>query len=489
MEKEMTHTNKNFRRVALNGIPLTIHKARVSAFPMNRVWEGDQRPLNQTEMTDFISFDLERKSELEIEIPEAKKRHIEIRPLKLDLKREVDENAVRLQVGTPGQFTVEVDGKHQVLHVFANPPFIRETDAEDLYFPPGEHDAGIIMPRSGQTVHIDAGAIVYGAIFLYRVNHVRIVGRGILDSSRIPRGNDRNSGPNPFVAKMRELGLTERDFTSVSSLVAYECKNLTVEGIIIRDSPFWSVIIRNACRNVLIDNIKIIGQWRYNSDGIDVCASEDIVIRNCFIRSFDDCIIARGAYLDGEDTAMRNMRVEQCVLWCDWGKTLEVWSGDKTAPIENIEFDSSSLIHLAAIALDVTTWYGCGNTRIRNIRFRNLAIDLSETIYAQQIQRTPGDAFLWKNDWQPRLAVINCDRLGKKLGNQRAGEAGDPEQYRLEYRDILMENIVFYGNGKPLPLYIETVSAQHLIRDITLRKVETGTIHVSGNIQNLQIEK
>lgn len=28
------------------------------------------------------------------------------------------------------------------------------------------------------------------------------------------------------------------------------------------------------------------GLWRYNSDGIDIGASQDVVIKNCFIRAF-----------------------------------------------------------------------------------------------------------------------------------------------------------------------------------------------------------
>ena len=71
----------------------------------------------------------------------------------------------------------------------------------------------------------------------------------------------------------------------------------------------WSTIIRNNCENITVDNIKIIGQWRYNSDGINICASKNVTVKNSFIRSFDDCIITRGAYLEGEDGNVEN------VLW------------------------------------------------------------------------------------------------------------------------------------------------------------------------------
>ena len=45
--------------VWLNGKELPVQKARVSAFPLNRVWPGKQRDMDQTEWTEFVSFDLD----------------------------------------------------------------------------------------------------------------------------------------------------------------------------------------------------------------------------------------------------------------------------------------------------------------------------------------------------------------------------------------------------------------------------------------------
>ena len=39
------------------GQQLRVHPARVSAFPMNQVWAGYQRPVEQTKMSSFVSFD------------------------------------------------------------------------------------------------------------------------------------------------------------------------------------------------------------------------------------------------------------------------------------------------------------------------------------------------------------------------------------------------------------------------------------------------
>ena len=247
--------------VWLNGRELPVQKARVSAFPLNRVWPGKQRDMDQTEWTEFVSFDLdcEGKGELEIRSDEGKMESVEIRPLAQGIPMERTERGIRLRLGEPCQFTVEAGDRHSVLHVFANPPFRYEHVPGELYFGPGEHHAGVIEPEDGQTVCIDEGAVVYGAILLLRKKNVRIVGRGILDSSELCRGNDWSKGEPELSIRIRERGLTPRDAAYSSGFVAFGCTNLFVEGIVLRDAPFWAVIVRNNCRDVVIDNIKLIG--------------------------------------------------------------------------------------------------------------------------------------------------------------------------------------------------------------------------------------
>ena len=69
--------------------------------------------------------------------------------------------------------------------------------------------------------------------------------------------------------------------------------NAFISGIILRDPHEWTVVPRN-CDSITIDNIKLIGLWRYNSDGIDLVNSKNITIRNTFVRSFDDNIVIKG---------------------------------------------------------------------------------------------------------------------------------------------------------------------------------------------------
>lgn len=80
------------------------------------------------------------------------------------------------------------------------------------------------------------------------------------------------------------------------------CKNIKIEGITIRDSLVYN-IRPLACDTVDIKNVKLIGNWRYNSDGIDMHNYTDVSIDNCFLRTFDDSICVKGfdCYHDCED--------------------------------------------------------------------------------------------------------------------------------------------------------------------------------------------
>ncbi len=475
--------------VQLNGKPLRVHPARVSAYLLNRVWPGKQRSLDQTELTEFVSFDLEEQNELEIFFEFPADGTIEIRPLAMKLPLERTPEGVRLQVDAPCQFTIEAGDRHHVLHVFANAAFNETHVPDEIHFGPGEHHPGVIVPKSGQTIRIDEGAVVYGAVFLYKVEHVRIIGRGILDSSEIPRGNDHSGVESPVAAKVREFGLSKRDEEFSGGFVAYESSDILVEGIIFRDAPFWAIILRNNCRDVRLENIKLIGMWRYNSDGIDVCASQDVLIRNSFIRSYDDCLVARGAHLDGETTPLRNMTVENCVLWCDWGKAMEVWCGKQPAPIEHITFRNCRIVHLAAIAMDITTWYGSPDSSIRNVLFEDIEVDLNETLYSQQIQASDEDRYLWKTDWRPKLIVVNCDRLGPDLGNQVTGKVENYDFYHSVYDGIVFRNIRFAGEGERLETILSRNIPQLEIRNLSLENVETSRILVEGSLNNISVKE
>ncbi len=459
---------KNYT-VKLNGKSVPVYDARVSAMPFNKVWDGAQRSKSQTEIAYFVSVDIDKPSCLEIELNSEFKNY-EIRPLEFNLECVRTANKISVNIDKPMQFTFEPNDFHEALHVFVNSgqerPYL--SDGNVIYYGPGEHTAGIIWVKSGQTVYIDEGAVVHGMIYAKDASDFKILGRGILDSSRYHRANDpRNDGT--VADTLRKNGVCE-NFAETgpiySNMVLYNCKNAVVEGIVLRDAMFWSVIIRNGCENITLDNIKIIGQWRYNSDGIDVCASKNIIVKNSFIRSFDDCFVVRGPYLPDETQNVENVAIENCVLWCDWGKAFEVWCGDKPGTIRNVSHKNNYIIHLSMIAMSVTAWFGSVDTVAENLSYENIFIDGEEKYLYPGIESDKNPRYEFKYGYVPFILRIYSEKIGKNLGNQQFEPVQNTDEFNLYFRNISFRNVHYRGiplrqeiKEKENLLYIDNVSA------------------------------
>ena len=442
-------------KVYVDGIETKIHKARVSAYPLNKIWDGIQRPLSQTEEAYFLSVDIDDPVSIEIEVLKDFDK-FEIRPLSLKIPTTRNENIVKFLVEKPMQLTFEVDGSHCALHIFVNTISIKP-DGDIIYFGPGEHKADLIWLESGQTLYIDKDSVVYGCIYAKDAHNIKIVGRGILDSSPYCRPTNGGVGVGDYsvVTALKEKGFAPLDVQYTGNLTLNNCKDVLVEGIVLREAPMWSLITHNNCEHITIDNIKIIGQWRYNSDGIDICTSKNVIIKNSFIRSFDDAIVARGAYLTDESRTVENMRVENCVIWCDWGKSLEVWCGHKPTSITNIMFKDIYMIHLSRIAMSITTWYGSESSVVENVKYQNIYID-EETSYLTPEVETAENPIKYEfdNSFRPKMICICLGTLGKleKLGSQEFVDC-DISSFKNYYSNIIFDNIKY--NGIPLIAEVE----------------------------------
>ena len=441
-----------------NNEQLAVHDARVSAIPYNTVWPGKQRPLDQTEIAYFTSFDMTDATILKIEVKDAKIERVAIRPLEFNIPFSINGNVITVNIEKPMNFTVEVNGYHNALHVFANPEDDFIPDENTVYFGPGEHDVGLFFPKANQTVYIAEGAVVYGSIYIFKQDNVTIRGRGILDTSRFKRGDEYSLDEHPR-STLKKLGLSDYDTMRASCLTAYACNDLKIEGVIFHDAPCWVLTTRNGCKNVEIDNIKIIGQWRYNSDGVDLCTTYGATLKNSFIRTFDDCIIIRAPQLDGEDgeSGCENIEVYNNVLWCDWGKNLELWCGKYDGLVKNIAFKDNYLIHTAQYAISIDTWYGSDNITVENISYENIYIDTDTEpmypIYQTDLNAPYKPNITGKN---PSAALfLGAMKLGRDTGNQSVDLNADTSLFKIKYKNISFKNVSCTNKKNLLPIEIK----------------------------------
>jgi hypothetical protein len=337
--------------MSLNNKPVFVYQVRVSKYPINQIWPGYQRPINQTEIASFASFDFEGEVVVKI-ISKKEIKTLDIRPVEYGIKPTIKGNSIEFKLSKPSQFVVEVNGYHKALHIFANPVDTFNIDKKDPkvhYFGPGVHEAGVITLKSNETVFIDGGAIVFGVINSENSRNIRILGRGILDASKIERGK----APKMITLK--------------------RVVNATISGIILRDPHEWTAISTN-CDSITYNNIKLIGSWRYNADGIDIVNSKNVTVRNSFIRTFDDNIVIKGlngAY-NKPYNIIENVVVDNCVLWNDWGRVFEIGAETVADTIKNISFSNCYIPHFTAVAIDIQN---SDRGYVKDVRFENISIE------------------------------------------------------------------------------------------------------------------
>ncbi|HUT33159.1 MAG TPA: glycosyl hydrolase family 28 protein [Planctomycetota bacterium] len=341
--------------LTVGGRKVPVYSCRVSAMPFNQVWPGYQRPLDQTELASFAYWDMATPAAVEI-ISKRQVQSVIVRPLSRGIQPKVEGNRVSLRLPGPGHLVVEVNGWHQALHLFVSPPEKdppRPTDPGVLYFGPGVHRPGKIHMESNQTLYVAGGAVVYGAVEATGASNLKVLGRGILDASGFERGK---GGGN---------------------LRFSDCSGVVVDGPVLRDPDVWC-LSAFGCRDVAIANVKLIGLWRYNADGIDICNSQDVTIRDCFVRSFDDSLVLKG--LKGskrsfDDRPVRNVLGTGCVIWNDWGRAIEIGAETCAPEIDHVIFRDCDIIRTVHIAIDIQ--HG-DRAAVHDITFENIRVELDE---------------------------------------------------------------------------------------------------------------
>jgi hypothetical protein len=449
-------------RVSVDGRPVPVYTARVSAVPVNHIWPGFpvircDRPLEQTEIASFATWDMSGAVPVEV-VSTRPVESVAVRPASRSIRPVIDGQRVRFTLPAAGPVTVEVNGTARALHLFASPleTAVPRPDAPATrYFGPGIHRPGIMHLRSGETLYLAAGAVVHGAVLADDVDNVTICGRGILDVSTLKRGQ------------------------SPGAISLAGCRHARVEGIIVRDTNRWAVV-PSACRDVRIAGLKLIGFWRYNADGINVVNSENVVIEDCFIRAFDDCVtmkgvdrkhhrfteLGRGLPLD--ELPVRNVRVARCVIWNDWGVALKIGSETSAPEIADIRFADCDILRTAGTAIDI---HVSGPAVVHDVRFERLRLELHRDAPWPYIQKRLDDKYPYagKPGYCPTLVSMTIDKsYWGFTDNERRGTI----------RDILVQDVGVTGPVMPRSR-LRGYSAEGSIKNVTVENLRFNGKRIS----------
>lgn len=462
--------------VKCDGEDIPVYSCDVSAVPFNQVWSGYQRPIEQTEKTSFLMLSSNKSLTLDI-IPQKNFENITVRPLSKGIKPQIEKESVKVTFPGVGQYTVEFDNIHQVLTVFINPDkkfAVDEINSELIYFGPGVHHINErIKLNDGQTVFIDEGAVLYGAIEAIDKKNIRIIGYGILDNSDMERANEING-----------CAVLDPDAgeNTGNPIFLNRCENVLIEGITIVNASGWSIYI-DGCENVIVDNIKLIGMWRYNSDGCDICNSKNVILKNSFLRNFDDCIVIKGFKLNN-NLPLENVIAENCVLWCDWGRNIEVGAETSAPYMKEIKFRNCDIISGCHIMMEVQ--HG-DRAQISNVYFEDIRVEYRAKTDRPQYQKSIENVYVHENDnYVPVLFALIIGKTMWAIDD----ESGDLKN--VYFKDIAVttedgsvptnSHISLRGEENKIEgVFFENITVNGKIYDMDtiIKKVDSGVENIS----------
>ena len=456
--------------VKVNGQSVPLNIARVSKKPFNRRWPGHQRQLEQSEEAAFVSMASDEPLSIEVSSPSGKDlSRAVVRPAALGVKPEIRGSVARFTVSGNTYFTFEPEGRRNALHFFIDPPAnygVSPDDPSVLYFGRGVHEPGMIELKDNQTLFLDEGAVVFACVHAIGAENIRILGRGILD-------NSRNRETIRFEANEKNNEAAVDNAERLHTIQLEYCTNVVIDGITIRDSLVYN-IRPVGCRNLSVSNVKIIGCWRYNSDGIDMHNCENVLVDHCFLRTFDDSICVKGfdCYYEGDVEAQvqaamhwnggnyenfRHVLVRDCVIWNDWGKCLEIGAETRAEEICGILFEKCSVIHVTHSVLDC---FNVDYAHVHDVIWRDIDVEFDDVIPPPALQGADEETYQpVDRDYQPAV----CCALVAFHPEYSAGGAR-----RGLNENLTFENIRLLSNKKPV-FYFEGYDAEHPARNVVIR--------------------
>ena len=269
-------------------------------------------------------------------------------------------------------------------------------------------------------------------IYAFEQENIALTGKGTLDghaanenwwywcgkeqygwSEGMPSQGDDHSRPKLFDWNTREVSVEERvlgegSYLRPNFVQPYRCKNVLIEGVTIRNSPMW-IVHPVLCENVTIQGIRVVSHGP-NSDGCDPESCRNVLIKDCYFDTGDDCIALKsGRNQDGRRIGrpVENIVVQDCQMKDGHGGIVigsEVSGGARNIYGENCVMDSPNLDR----ALRVKTNKVRGG-RIERLFFRNIEVGEVKEAILRVNMRYP----IYSDTNQTYIPEVEHIRVGK----------------------------------------------------------------------------
>lgn len=296
--------------------------------------------------------------------------------------------------------------------------------------PAGEYFTGPIHLKSRVELHVAAGAMLrfsqdpaqYPVVFTrwegvelmnysplvyaFECEDVAITGQGTLDGQGdethwwpwkgVTTGvrsdvMSHSDVPAPQIADRNQLFQQAEDGVPVAQRIygpghylrpsfiePYRCTRVLVEGVTLRNAPFW-IVHPTLCTNVTVRGVKVISHGP-NNDGCDPESCRGVLIEDCLFDTGDDCIALKsGRNADGrrvnvpvEDVVIRNCEMKEGHGGITIGS--EISGGARNVFAEKCQLDSPELERALRFKTNTLRGGTIENVYVRDIRIGNVKL-------------------------------------------------------------------------------------------------------------------
>ncbi len=272
-------------------------------------------------------------------------------------------------------------------------------------------------------------------LLAYQAENVAITGEGSIDGQGfIHYDRTPATPPRPF------WPIIDRSTRPGRMIWFLFCQGVRVEGASFHGSPAWTFLF-SGCERVAIEGITITAYPEaINTDGIDIDACRDVIIRHCTITTGDDCIVLRSIdRLLNQPRLCENVQVENCSLisYCNAIRLSYLYDGAiRNATFRNITIRHSYRGIICQLPAPEGTPEGNQslprpeNLRVENITFENIDIEAWQPIW-----------FLLSDRWSARrLANFRFENLviNGVIPSLFQGNAETPLQ------NVTLQNVAFH---------------------------------------------
>lgn len=321
--------------------------------------DGTERDVYHTEFFDFV-YAVKEKEEINVEIEVSKPfEKVVIRPYSSKVNFKTENTKITFSMTGKERAIVELDDALESPLYILLGEYIPCPEKADYVFESGKaYNIGALELTSNQVVYIEEGAVVSGYFKSRMADNIKICGNGIVYGGNWHKW-DENSGEQLIVPVLGE--------------------NIEIRGITLLDGGSWH-IVPVACKNVLIEDVNILGKV-ITGDGIDIVGCENVTIRNCFIRANDDCISVKAVEFQDPSgcTDVKNILVENCLFWnAEFGNTLEIGYETRCDEISDIIFKNCDIVHCQYEGNQsggVLTIHNADRAEVHDIYYENIRIE------------------------------------------------------------------------------------------------------------------